>query len=246
MSAANISQKRLRELKEAEGKIGYRFRDPKWLDRALTHTSFLHDSKTRFSRRDYQGLEFLGDSILGFVVAEYLFTNNPDESEGKLSKIRSFIVSSKQLYPISKSLDLGRFIRLGRGEELTGGREKEAILADLFESVIGAIYLDGGLDSARAFILRQLSDRLEKIQSQEVDFKDYKSPLQEKLQGLGLPEPHYRVIQESGPDHRKVYTVEVKSQGKALAQGMGRSKKAAEQEAAKEALRKARRSEDQP
>jgi ribonuclease-3 len=186
----------------------------------------------------YESLEFLGDSILGFVISEFLYLTYPELSEGDLSKIKSQLVSAQQLHLLSLDLDLGRFLNLSRGEDRTGGRRKKALLADLFESLTAAIYLDGGIEAAKAFILREFRERFEDIAEEKMPIGDHKSALQERLHGMGRPSPVYEVLDETGPDHRKEFLVSVSSEGMVLAHGTGRSKKAAEQEAAGQAIAK--------
>lgn len=237
--ASPLSKKRLNELREVEKILGYSFRSPKLLDRALTHKSFVHETSGEGEEKschDYESLEFLGDSILGLLISEFLFRNYPTRPEGELSKIKSFLVSAGQLYLLSQKLGLGRFTRLSYGEEKTGGRNKKAILADLFESVTAAIYLDGGLEAARGFILSQFGSRFQKIAQEKLEFKDYKSSLQEQLHLMGYPEPRYRVVDEVGPDHNKQFVVEVRVKNRFLAKATGKSKKEAQQLAAQIAM----------
>lgn len=229
-----LTPERLRQLDELQKAIGYVFREPALLDLALTHSS--HSNQSDATGANYESLEFLGDSVLGFVISEYLFLNHPDRSEGELSKMKSFLVARDQLYRLSSRLDMGCYLRLSRGEEKTGGRLKRAILADLFESVAAAIYLDGGMSAAREFVLAQQREQIEKISREEIDFKDYKSQLQERLHAAGGESPVYRVAEETGPDHRKEFFVEVWIEGRIAARGKGRSKKEAQQNAAEHAL----------
>jgi ribonuclease-3 len=202
---------------------------------ALTHRSFGNEQAGESS--DYESLEFLGDSILGFLISEFLYLSYPNWTEGRLSKLKSQLVSTKELATLSQELGLGDFLRLSHGEEKTGGRRKRAILADLFESLVAAIYLDGGIESARDFILEQFGAEFERIASGEFGLRDHKSALQERLHSLGLPGPAYSVTGEEGPDHRKLFRVAVLSESELLGAGEGRSKKEAEQMAARRALR---------
>ena len=235
-TSGDLSREALAELHLAEERIGYHFSDPRLLQRALTHRSFVfEDQAAESDEADYEAMEFLGDSILGLVVSEALYHRFP-QREGVLSRIRAYLVSTDQLSELSRQLGLGRFIRLSRGEENTGGRDKRAILADLFESTVAAIYLDGGLEPTSRFLARHFEPLMDRIDGDEVEVRDYKSRLQEKLHSLGRPEPAYRVTAEYGPDHNKEFSVEVKSQGRSLGQGQGRSKKEAEQQAAEVAL----------
>jgi ribonuclease-3 len=185
---------------------------------------------------DYENLEFLGDAILDFVISETLLLKYPDRPEGELTKMRASLVSATPLSRISRSLGLGQYLRLSRGEEKTGGRKKRAILADLFESLVAAIYLDGGLPPAREFILVQFESLLGKIDTEDADFRDHKTRLQECLHRHGVTGPRYDVIRETGPDHRKWFLIEASIGKTSLATGEGSSKKSAEQEAARKAL----------
>lgn len=225
---------------ELEKKIQYKFEDRSLLEQAFTHSSFAHEVSA--SRRDvvsdYEELEFLGDSILGFLISEYLYRTHLSLNEGELSKIRSYLVSARHLTALSRSLDLGKYLRLGHGEEKTGGRSKETILADLFESLVASIYLDGGWEPVRHFVFTQFGPALEKVTHDKLAFQDRKSLLQEMLHVRGLPQPSYRVVAETGPDHKKEFQVELYVDNRLLAKGRGRSKKEAQQNAAGEALEK--------
>jgi ribonuclease III len=220
-----------------EARLGYRFRDRGLLEHALTHRSKAHEDPSG-GVFDNESLEFLGDAVLGMVVAEALFRTFPTFSEGQKSKVKSAIVSTFSLAELAEALGLGDHMILGRGEEKTGGRRKQALLADTYEALIAAIYLDGGLEAARDFILRELGDAIEEARRPEYFGRDHKSALQEQLQALGRPLPMYRIAGEIGPDHRKLFHVEVVVGEAILAQGTGRTKKEAEQEAAKAALAK--------
>ncbi len=223
---------------QLESIIGHTFHDRALLERALTHRSFAHENRSASEPRvkDYENMEFLGDSVLGLVISEYLFRTFPGRPEGELSMIKSFLVSTAQLAVISRRLELGRFLRLSHGEEKTGGRTKRALLADLFESLTAAVYLDGGLLPAQAFVLRHFQDHFQKLANKTLSLSDFKSRLQEHLHSRGLPSPRYRVVREQGPDHRKEFSVEVQVKGDVVGQGKGRSKKEAEQRAAEKAL----------
>ena len=221
----------MRPLTEYEKLIGYRFRDKSLLETALTHSSFANEHRCK----SYERLEFLGDSVLGFVTAQYLFENFPQLPEGKLTKTRAALVCERSLCGFSKSLEVGDFLRLSHGEQHSGGRERPSILADVFESTTAAIYLDSGdLEEARKFILRFIAPAA-KTQSVK-PFKDYKTTLQEIVQQNPEERLEYVTTGESGPDHDKHFTVEVHLNSNVIGRGGGRSKKEAEQQAAREAL----------
>jgi ribonuclease-3 len=185
---------------------------------------------------DNESLEFLGDAVLGLVVADALFRAFPTYSEGQKSKIKGNLVSTASLAELAEGLGLGEHMILGRGEEKTGGRRKPALLADTCEAIIAALYLDGGLDAARGFLTRELGARIEEARQPGYFGRDHKSRLQERLQGLGRPLPNYRVLVETGPEHRKLFSVQVMTGDQVLAHGEGRTKKDAEQDAARLAL----------
>jgi ribonuclease III len=218
-----------------EGRIGYRFRDRGLLEHALTHKSKAHEDPSG-GVIDNESLEFLGDAVLGLVIADALCRRFPQSSEGHKSKIKAMLVSTASLAELAARLDLGEHMILGRGEEKTGGRRKQALLADTCEALIAAIYLDGGLDPARQFILRELGEALDEAGRPDYFGRDHKSRLQEAVQRLGHPLPTYRVAGEAGPEHRKMFHVEVLVGGRLVAEGTGRTKKDAEQDAAKAAL----------
>jgi ribonuclease-3 len=226
-----------RDLSALEERLGYRFREPAILDRALTHRSRANEDATG-STIDNESLEFLGDAVLGFAMADLLFRDFPQFDEGQKSKIKATLVSTLTLGRLARRLGLGEFLALGRGEEKTGGRAKQALLADGYEAVIAAIYLDGGVGEARDFVSREFAEDLEDVRSPEFWGRDYKSALQELVQSRDLPLPEYAVASESGPDHRKVFHVEVRIRGEAFGSARGPSKKAAEQEAARKAMEK--------
>ena len=230
------SQARIRDEFEAlQEAAGYRFRDRGILEHALTHRSRANEDVTG-GVADNESLEFLGDAVLGFVIAELLFTRFPDRDEGQKSKMKAALVSTPALARQAARLGLGEHLLLGRGEEKTGGRRKRALLADGYEALIAAIYLDGGVDAARAFILREFEPLLDDVAGAVTIGDDHKSALQESLQGRGDPLPEYAVTAEEGPAHRRVFTVEVRVRGIVLAEAEGRTKKEAEREAARKAL----------
>jgi ribonuclease-3 len=224
-----------RDLSALEARLGYTFREPAILDRALTHRSRANEDPTGITV-DNESLEFLGDAVLGFVMADLLFRDYPQFDEGQKSKIKASLVSTTTLAEQARRIGLGDFLALGRGEEKTGGRRKHALLADGYEAVIAALYLDGGLEVARDFVRREFTGLLEDVRSPEFWGRDYKSALQELVQSHDLPLPEYTVAAESGPDHRKIFQVQVRVQGELMGEARGASKKAAEQEAAKRAI----------
>ena len=218
-----------------EARVGYRFRDRGLLEHALTHRSKAHEDPSG-GVADNESMEFLGDAVLGLEVSDALFRAFPTYSEGQKSKIKANLVSTASRAEMAELMGLGEYMILGRGEEKTGGRHKQALLADTCEAVIAAIYLDGGLEPARQFLLRELGRHIEEARQPEYFGRDHKSRLQERLQGLGRPLPSYRITSEVGPDHSKLFYVEVVVGEAVLAQGAGRTKKDAEQEGARLAL----------
>ena len=221
-------------LPEFEQRIGYVFGRRDLLRRALTHKSYSHESKDDGVRHN-ETFEFLGDSVLGFVIGDLLFQHFPHLDEGALSKMKAYLVSAPSLAEKARQYEMGDVILLGVGEEKTGGRKKDSLLANLFEAVIAAIYLDGGIGPARQLIERSFVDDIRRIDQQDLLFHDYKTALQELAQGKGLQLPDYNVVGEVGPDHDKTFIVEVKL-GSLTARGEGSSKKEAQQQAAKRAL----------
>jgi ribonuclease III len=223
------------EFEALQDAAGYRFRDRGILEHALTHRSRANEDVTG-GVADNESLEFLGDAVLGFVIAELLFRRFPDRDEGEKSKMKAALVSTPALARQAGRLGLGEHLLLGRGEEKTGGRRKRALLADGYEALIAALYLDGGMDAARAFLLREFEPLLDGVAGAVTIGDDHKSALQEKLQGRGDPLPEYVVTAEEGPAHRRFFRVEVRVRGHALAEGEGRTKKEAEREAARKVL----------
>jgi ribonuclease-3 len=224
------------DIDQIEAKINYVFNDKDYIIQALKHRSFL--SVTNESRLlSNERLELLGDSVLGMVVVENLFRKFPTKEEGELTKIKSLLVSSKILARVARQFDLGEVILLNDAEEKAGGRDRSSILADAFEAIAGAIYLDGGLNMAVTFINEKLLSRINEILSEERN-KNFKSILLEYSQGNNFGVPRYRVINEEGPDHDKLFIIEVSIKDEALGIGKGNSKKSAEQIAAKNALKK--------
>ena len=218
--------------------IGYRFRDRGLLEHAMTHTSRANEDVSG-GVHDNESMEFLGDAVVGFVIADVLFREFPDFDEGEKSKTKAALVSTTTLARQAERLNLGEHLLLGRGEEKTGGRRKQALLADGYEALIAAIYLDGGIEHVRAFIVREFAPLLAEVQQHGIaGSQDYKSALQELLQARDQPLPEYRLVGTMGPDHRKLFQVEVVVNGEALAESTGPSKKEAEQDAARAALDK--------
>ena len=223
-------------MRELEKKLNYTFRDPGLLGEALSHSSYANEHRSA-GLRSNERLEFLGDSVLGFVTAEFLFLQHPDLPVGDLTRIRAALVCEQSLYEVARKLDLGRYLKLGRGEEAGGGRERTSILADATEAVFAAVYLDGGIGAASALIHRCLLDA-EKEEVVEERRRDYKTALQELVQRQADQVLTYRMIGEEGPDHDKTFLAEVLLNGTQVGTGSGHSKKEAEQSAAKAALRK--------
>jgi ribonuclease-3 len=226
------------ELEPLEKRIGYRFRDRGLLEHALTHRSRVHEDASG-GVIDNESLEFLGDSVLGFVIADMLFRQFPHHNEGQKSKLKASIVSAASLARLAERLGIGEFLILGRGEEKTGGRRKHAIIADCYEALIAAIYLDGGIEPARGFIERQFEDLIEEARRSgaHAEFtEDYKSALQERLQRDGRGLPVYRLTAELGPPHHRRFHVDVVVGGEVLTSAEGRTKKEAAQGAARAAL----------
>lgn len=216
-----------------EERIGYQFKNPLLLAEALTHPSVGHETKR--DHLDNQRLEFLGDAVLQLVMTERLFRHFDEEAEGRLTKLRSRLVSRETLKSYAIALDLGSHLVMGRGEDSSGGRERTSTLGDAFESLIGAIYLDSGLEEARIFILEQARADLEQIAEEPVDINP-KGELQELLQSISPSSPAYEVISQSGPEHEKTFLVEAKWEGIVIGKGSGRNKKQAETAAAEEAF----------
>ena len=219
------------ELENFENKIGYRFNNKELIKTALTHTSFAYENNIKSNEK----LEFLGDSILEFVSSEYLYNNYEKLNEGEMTKVRATVVCEKSLYKIAMLHNFSDFLYLGKSELANSISKREAILADSVEAVIAAIYLDGGIEEVKRFIIENLKEEIE-IATKNVGVKDYKTVLQEKLQKNGTVHIECNIINEEGPDHSKIFTAEVKCDNNKLAEGKGTSKKSAEMEAAKKAL----------
>lgn len=221
------------EVKKLEEIIGYSFRNKSLLKTAMTHSSYANESK-RSAVRSYERLEFLGDSVLGFVTTEFLYRIRKN-AEGDLTKMRAALVCEANLAQVAETLGISNFLLLGKGEEQSGGRRRPSLQADAVEATIGAIYIDGGIEEARRFIERFILSRLE---DGEIASRDYKTELQELIQRNPESVLSYRLVGESGPDHDKVFDVEAVVDGKAVGRGRGHSKKEAEQSAACDALKR--------
>ncbi len=221
-------------IEELEAKLRYAFRDPALLEQALCHSSYANERRSQHARSN-ERLEFLGDSILGLVTAEFLYRQRPDWPEGELTRSRAALVCEKSLYEAALELGLGAHLRLGRGEDAGGGRRRPSILADAVEAVIAAVYLDGGMAEASALIRRLTLDKFQEERPQGRN-QDYKTILQELIQRNPEQVLSYRLLSEQGPDHAKSFTMEALVDGRPAGQGTGRSKKEAEQAAAKAAL----------
>ena len=221
----------IENLEKFQNIIGYTFKEPKLLYQALSHSSFANERKHPSGSNER--LEFLGDSVLSIVVSEYLFKHMKSVAEGELTKLRASLVCEKSLHIFARRIDLGSYIMLGKGEENTGGRERPSILADAFEAVIAAIYLDGGMEAARKHILNFIPDDIE---HKKIVLSDFKTVLQEVVQKNPEEKVEYVLIGEEGPDHNKRFVVEVCLNSQVIGKGKGRSKEEAEQLAAKEAL----------
>ena len=219
------------QLEDLEKEIGYTFKQKELLKKALTHTSYAYEKKVDSNEK----LEFLGDSILEFISSKYLYQNYPNLKEGEMTKVRATVVCEKSLHKIAQKHNFSDFLYLGKSEQVTGGKNRPAILADSVEAVIAAMYIDGGLDKAEKFIIENLKDEIE-IATKHVGDKDYKTVLQEKLQEHGDVKIEYEITKEIGPDHNKSFEAQVSLNGKVLAKGKGKSKKEAHMEAAKKAL----------
>ncbi len=220
-------------MNELEKRIGYKYKNISYLENALTHSSYANESRNR--AKSNERLEFLGDAVLSVVVSDYIYRNCPKLPEGELSKLRAALVCEKSLCRFSQSLGLGEYLRLSKGERNLNGNERPSILADAFEAVIASIYLDGGMEEARRFILSFVEPEIKNPKPRA--FKDYKTTLQEIIQRN--PEEHleYVLTGEEGPDHDKHFSVEVHLNNNVIGKGGGKSKKEAEQQAAREALR---------
>lgn len=211
-----------------------KFNDPKIEFQVFTHRSYLNESND--ARESNERMEFLGDSILSFVVSSYIYENYPNLKEGELTNLRSILTNTETLYHVAKELKLGEYLKLSKGEEASGGRVNKSLLANTYESVVGGLYLDQGIEAARIFIHDSIISQIDSI-IQDQGLKDPKSNLQEILQEKYKESPIYEIIEEVGPDHARTYTVQVRIGSKVLGNGTGKSKQEAEKQAAKEALK---------
>ena len=221
-------------MKSFEDVISYKFNNKSLLETALTHSSFVNENR-KYASEDYQRLEFLGDSVLGFLTAEYLYSKE-NITEGIMTRMRSELVSEKALYEVAKAIDLGKYIRIGKGEEHMGGRERPSVLSDIVESVTAAIYLDSGMDAAKDFVMRFVLNDVHMASAEVSD--DYKSALQELIQHDPSNILSYELIEEKGPDHSKTFTFAALLNGEVVGTGSGSTKKSADQAAARNALEK--------
>ena len=222
-------------LDELERVIGYRFQDQAFLRRAVTHRSFANEQPEPRPQHN-EAFEFLGDAVLELIVSDWLLRLFPTQKEGVLSKLRAFVVSAANLQTHAVRIKLGEYLLLNRGEEKTGGRSKSHLLVDAYEALIAAIYLDGGLEAAKAFVHREFLDTFATMNPNDLTASDYKTALQESLQANGLPTPKYAIIEKLGPDHQRVFQVELKVNGKRISTGQGTTIKSAQQDAARCAL----------
>jgi ribonuclease-3 len=232
LSSGSLPRERRDALILFQRRIGIKFKDIALLDASLTHRSVCHKAQDSGKKQNNERLEFLGDSILGFCVAEFLYQSLPEKSEGDLAKIKSFVVSEGSLSKIALDLQIDEVLLIGKGEENSGGRTKKAILADALEAVIGAYYLDAGFKSAQRFVLGLIQDQVADVLQGRHE-KDYKTLLQEFTQKRYHVYPLYKVLSKSGPDHDQTFLVEVGVKGEKFGPASGKSKKEAEQKAAK-------------
>jgi ribonuclease-3 len=224
---------RLKDLQELLTTLGIQFRKPELLKQAFTHSSYVNEQRSS-QLEDNERLEYLGDAVLELSVSEYLFRTYPHRTEGELTKIRASIVCEPSLMAFAEQLEFGSYMFLGKGEELTGGRSRPAMLADVFEAFIGALYLDQGLEAVRRLLQKVVFNELQ--DEAKLQVTDFKTQLQEYTQHHGMGVLEYRIVDERGPAHERQFVSEVRMEGAVLGQGLGRSKKEAEQQAAAQAL----------
>lgn len=226
----------LKQVEKLENRIGYCYKNKEYALNALIHSSYVNENHLDAELKNNERLEFLGDAILDFVMGMMLYNNHPEMSEGEMSKTRALIVCEASLAECARSLGLGELMFLGKGEDANGGRNRPSILSDCLEALIGSIYLDGGIDEAEGFIMSLLGDTYQRAVNGEL-FMDYKTRLQEELQKSGDMKIQYKLIEATGPDHDKSFKMAVYADNSLLGTGVGKSKKEAEQEAAKQALK---------
>ncbi|MFH1562828.1 MAG: ribonuclease III [Nitrospirota bacterium] len=227
-----MNEARIQQLKEMQDALGLEFKNLDLLNQSLTHTSYAYELSDRENGMlQNERMEFLGDVVLGLIVSEYIYKKYPDYMEGDLAKIRAKVVSRPILAKRAKYLELGKYLLLGKGEEMTGGRNRHSILADTMEALMGAIYLDSGLEKSRYFVLAQFEEEIEKI-TENVHVQDYKTDFQEFTQKKFRTLPFYKVINREGPDHNRIFEIAVMVKGKTWGVGKGGSKKEAQQQAA--------------
>lgn len=229
-----MKSERKKKLLEFQDILGVDFDNIDLLDNALTHTSYANQHNLTYNHHN-ERLEFLGDAVLSIVISEYLYKKYKNKPEGKLTKIRAGVVCESSLAEIARKLNINQYLRIGKGEELSGGREKDSLIADACEAIIASIYLDKGIEVVKEFIIRNFSNKIE-LTGKGKNYNDYKTRLQELVQKGTLAVIKYKVVSESGPDHNKMFETEVYLNDKCYGSGTGKSKKEAEQNAAKEAL----------
>jgi ribonuclease-3 len=220
----------MKDIQQLEQRLNYRFKDKKLLNNALTHSSYIMEHNR--NEQSNERLEFLGDAFFDAIIGEELYKIFPRREEGFLSRIRATLVCEKSLADEARLLELGDFLKLGNGEDRSGGRHRESILADAMEAIIGAIYLDGGFEAVKSVVLNLFDKVIEDTKRGKYIITDYKTALQEKLQAKGITDIKYSLVQELGPDHDKTFIVQLEVEGKAVAKGKGKTKKQAEQHAA--------------
>ena len=227
-------------LSELEALLEYQFRDRSILQRALTHRSFVNEHEGEGLLHN-ESMEFLGDSVLGFLISSRIYQKFPKLTEGELSKIKAYLASAANLVSLAEKIRIGEHLWLSKGEEKSGGRKKRAILVDAFEAIVGAIYLDGGVEAASSFVNRQIGEFLDDLNLEELTYGDFKSALQEYLHNHGQSEPVYKVVNEIGPDHGKTFFVQVSVNGRIVSEASGKTKKEAQQAAARLTLENLKR-----
>ena len=229
----DVPDKRAKEIVPLQETLGYKFADLRLLNKALTHKSYVNEKNELIKHNER--FEFLGDSVLDVLVSDYLVCEFSDYAEGTLSKIRAAVVNENCLAGLARKIELGKFLLLGKGEDMSGGRDKSSILADAFEALAGALFRDGGLESTSNVLLPLLAEEIS-VYDRSCDFRDFKSELQEYTQNKWFCTPSYKVVNELGPDHAKEFEVSVIIKSKVKGQGVGKNKKKAEQAAAKMAM----------